>query len=768
MFYSIFIGQNACHVRNKLYICKIKWNIKTNKITMKKVMLIALAAMMAGTAANANNKFDAPAAQLMATTEAAAMSRGGDAVENDEQVLVIVTFTDDSALDQIADLGAEISGVRADMALVYVPVSQLENLAAIDAVKTISKGYEAKPMMKIARHDAKIDEIHAGTGLEMPFDGSGVICGMMDTGLDVNHLNFLNDDGTSRITRMWVITGANAALRELTTQEEILAYSADNDTESHGTHVLGIMAGSYKGNADKVTFMGDRGWQTLKKNYPVPYYGVAPGAELAPCSGTLDGNNILIAAEKILNYAKERNKPAVMNLSLGHNFGPHDGTTAACRYLSEVGKEMLICISAGNEGGSPISYVKNFTSSDNEVKTFVSESSYAYGSADFWADDDTPFDITFVAVDKKTGEVVYSYKVTEEGTTVLAGSFYAGDSSYIRDVAFTENFGGAAAVLITRQVDPNNNRYNTYCSVQCPGEEADVVPGFILTGKNGKKVNMYANGNLYFTSNGIKGYIDGNDHESINDMATAQNVISVGAYNNADSWPTLEHGMVSYNYGNYTKGDIAPFSSYGTTPDGRYLPLLAGPGAIMISSYSHYYLSAHPSEKEYAVANIDDKRRSYTWAEMSGTSMSSPFVAGVMALWLQAYPGLTYNQAKKIIQQTSIRDEQTAKCGHRFGCGRINPLEGLKKVLELKASTDGITVESDVMVNQVSKGVFDIYVPGASNVTATLYSLTGATVATTAATGDNATLEASDVNAGVYVLDVQTPAGKHTQKVLVK
>ena len=57
-----------------------------------------------------------------------------------------------------------------------------------------------------------------------------------------------------------------------------------------------------------------------------------------------------------------------MNLSLGHNTGPHDGTTNADRYLASIGKEMLVVVAAGNEATDPLSIRKTFTATDNSVK----------------------------------------------------------------------------------------------------------------------------------------------------------------------------------------------------------------------------------------------------------------------------------------------------------------------------------------------------------------------------------------------------------------
>ena len=42
--------------------------------------------------------------------------------------------------------------------------------------------------------------------------------------------------------------------------------------------------------------------------------------------------------------------------------------TRQSRYLAELGKDMIVCISAGNEGDSPMYIGKDFTASDSRVK----------------------------------------------------------------------------------------------------------------------------------------------------------------------------------------------------------------------------------------------------------------------------------------------------------------------------------------------------------------------------------------------------------------
>lgn len=749
---------------------------------MKKVTLFALSALAFSVAASAQVKLDATAAQLVSLAAGDAQAARSSDVRAltptygaNDQVAVIVTVTDGNVLTAIENLGGEIADVRGDMAIVRLTPVQMQDVAELSGVLGISLGYENRTHLLNARAESRVDQVQAGLDLPQAYDGTGVICGLMDTGIDPNHVNFLKEDGTPRIEKMWVITGSNGAVRTLTGADKIASYSTDLSSSTHGTHTLGIMAGSYKGNADLVATISDRTDGLYnRRNAPVKYYGVATGADIAPCAGTLDGNNVLIAAGNILDYAKEQGKPAVMNLSLGHNFGPHDGTTAACKYLAEVGKEMLITVSAGNEGGTPLYIHKDFKGGDNVVKTTLSKTNDVVGAVDIWGSDETPFDVTFVAVNKKTGDVVYSYKVpdfAENDTTMsmsiqLTGTYY-NMPQYIRETAIDSLFSSRSAVIFNKTLDPSNNRFNVYITTSLgTGSVADIVPGLIVEGKEGAAVDMYCNGYTYFYSNGIAGYTDGDDSGSINDLACGDNILAVGAYTNVSRWPSLS-GIWSYE--GAVKGSIADFSSYGKSFDGRQLPHIAAPGHAVVASYNYYYQSSgsNPYGEKLLTARVAHGDRESYWEEASGTSMSAPLVGGILALWLQADPTLTMDDVMEILEETAITDSYTEASPERFGYGKIDAYGGICKILGVSAVND-VKVDNEILVNETSAGTFGIYAPGASNIDAALYSMSGVLANTVKANGEEATISAENLTAGVYLLNVTANGKTVTRKVVVR
>ena len=99
----------------------------------------------------------------------------------------------------------------------------------------------------------------------------------------------------------------------------------------------------------------------------------------------------------------------------------------------------------------------------------------------------------------------------------------------------------------------------------------------------------------------------------------------------------------------------APYSSMGPTTDGRIKPDVMAPGTMVISSFSSFFREEKPDDVMFntEVSHYDFQGRTYSWLADSGTSFSCPAVAGTIALWLQARPDLTPEEALDVIQHTS-------------------------------------------------------------------------------------------------------------------
>jgi hypothetical protein len=87
-------------------------------------------------------------------------------------------------------------------------------------------------------------------------------------------------------------------------------------------------------------------------------------------------------------------------------------------------------------------------------------------------------------------------------------------------------------------------------------------------------------------------------------------------------------------------------------------------------------------------------------------------VAGIIALWLQANPELTYEDVRKLIRETSKNDKYTTDTEYipshnilQAGAGKIDALEGLRT---LTHTTDIQTVGADGFRQATPATMFDV------------------------------------------------------------
>lgn len=787
---------------------------------MKRFYALAILALGVVASAGAQSKFDMSAGEYLghvrANNQAALMrSRGvhqptlAPEITAEKRVAVLVTMKEEGMGHILADNGYEIENELGRVVIVRVTAAEMEAIAAIDEVVQVSLGFDAEPMMRVARANAKVDDVHkaaASSGLSHGYTGEGVIVGMMDTGLDPNHLNFRDGDGNLRIKNYWEIKGADGSVVLYDTPEKIGAFETDLRQETHATHVLGIMAGSHNAKPGSgngmVATVNRTGKPSISASNVNPYYGVAKDAEMSVCSGTLENNNITIAAGRFRDYVKTTGKPGVLNFSLGNQRGPHDGTDASSIALADVGKDVLICMSAGNEGDANISLSKPLTSSDKTVKTFVSTGLSGSGYLDIWSSGSQTLKVTLAAINLTNGNIVGKFDVPTPSSFSFIGGTSVRYSNVVKNAQFGNTFGQSSYIGYSANLNTANNRYDVYLTFNLSGTTANTAAAVIVEGASGNTIDMY--GSMVLQSNGMAGYLSGSPANSINGLACGDNILVVGAYVNANPYITIG-GENSWDKSKYPQGGIAAFSSYGHTFQGRQLPDVVGPGMGMISSYNSYYVRNEindyvakglinplntkteaqlrtEAESNYSVwINSPDKTdpddmktplKNY-WGEMSGTSMSSPFVAGVLALWSQAAAEkgvrLSMDDVKKVIAATADKDDFTAQQPERWGMGKINALAGLKYILANEmGGVDGIASddpESSLIIEPVGGGVYSVFLAGVEGFTATLHNLQGQAVATASATGNELTLDGSALGRGVYVLTVQAPNTRISRKI---
>ena len=683
--------------------------------------------------------------------------------------------------------GVAVLAVRGNIALVMLPVDNVERIAQLDCVKQMQLQREVKPTLKSARALSGIDKIHSGTDLEQAYTGKGVITGIVDSGFDLNHVNFKDADGNTRIKYFNQIyqTKSNSLgyqIDEYGTPELIAKFKTDNDATFHGTHTLGIMAGGYRGTATVAEKVNSFKNQIVEIDNP--YYGVAYESDIVASGVELSDMFIAYGVESVLNYAYVNKQPAVINLSLGGNIGPHDGKSMMGQYLALASKEAIICLASGNEGDLPIALNKTFSAENTTLKSFIKPqytelSGYKnlrYGQVYVYSNDASEFTFKAVVYNKSRGTTTFEIPI---GNTNGEPIYYAtpgyesdGDKSHTNFNRAFEGYVGVGSMI-----DSETGRYYAMIDYfvgdnKSTNAAGNYILGFIVEGAEGQRVDCFCDGS-FTTMYGYdqEGWSDGSTNGTVSDMACAPNVIVVGSYNSIDSWASLDGNSYGYNNA-YPTGKLSGFTSYGTLIDGRNLPHICAPGATVISSTNKYYIdnSDNGITSAYLQAKVDESGRTSYWQQMIGTSMSTPLVTGSIALWLQADPSLTVADALDIIEKTAVVDNDVTTSTAdpvQWGAGKFDAYAGLKEVIRRKGSgVNRVNTDSDnMLVKSLGNKQYELFVGGAEALNATVFNLSGQPVATLNAASDILTIDASSFAPGCYVVKVND---RYTKTILVK
>lgn len=529
--------------------------------------------------------------------------------------------------------GASLSFFTPDLASARVTLDELRELARLPGVVFVEAAYRLEPHIDRSVPAVGGRFLHETTPRAT---GQGVIVGFVDTGIDWTHPDFRTDrdgDGfeeSSRILWLWdqTETGFFGSPRVVPfgteyTREEIeraLRSGAqivnERDESGHGTHTTGIAAGD--GSASGGTFVG-----------------MAPNAELILVKTSYFSTDIIEGVRYVFEKASWLGKPAVVNLSLGGHFGPHDGTSlfeqSLEAFLEQRGR--AIVASAGNDGDQDVHIGRQLRPREAFTFTFVPHEETAY--VNIWYSGAANFTVSVTSPGiNGPPQTVIAVRGQGDFTNTPDGSIEIDNAGGGLD---PRNQDRAIAISLER-IQPGAPWHITLTDQGGTGGRFDAWPGLSTMGF----------------------FLEGDSFSTVTEPATAKKIIAVGAYTTKVSWQGADGESHRFTDAQ-SEGQLAEFSARGPTRDGRLKPDLTAPGTAIVSALAK---DSEVSQNEKLVL----PGRAYV--AMQGTSMAAPHVAGAVALLLQAQPHLSAEEILGQLQRTALQDAFTTD-PMAWGAGKL-------------------------------------------------------------------------------------------------
>jgi len=487
--------------------------------------------------------------------------------------------------------------------------------------------------------------------LPMAYNGTNVVVGIIDTGTDWRHADFKDALGNTRIKYIWeqAVVGGTATPQPYNygkewTSAQINASVCTHDDvagNSHGTLSSGIATGN--------------GLATGK------FEGCAPKADLVIVALNFNnpGPTIADAVNYIFGKATLLGKPCVINASVGDYMGSHDGTDLEAKLiknmLGNIGGRVMVA-AAGNAGYAKF-HVKTQPPANDSVFTWLTNAS---ANLYYWCYADT-----------------LQMKNIKISVGANRANFF--DLGRVGFKSWDYGFPGVQ----TDTLKNNGNRIGivkTTASINADGVyelfihiEADTLN--LNWRVESKGVGLHHAWNFDFVSTGlptvgqypqiVKHVMPDTLLSMVSSFQCLDDVTTVGNYANLQSY---------YDYNNVLQsttdipGDIMGTSSLGPTRDGRQKPDITASGTGIFAPCAVNLQATFIG----AIPNYMAPGGQHLYG--SGTSASSPVVAGLGALFLQANPYCTSLQFKNAVRNCAYTDGFTGAGvpNYKWGYGKLD------------------------------------------------------------------------------------------------
>lgn len=548
--------------------------------------------------------------------------------------------------------------------------------------------------------------VFAKEAIARGLDGTGALVAVADTGLDVLHPDFLDAQGHTRVA--WLLDLSSPPLGLHADLEKKFGslgadgavalgavWSADDIDAAIASGAKSTLPQDEVGHGTLVTSCAAGNGLSGKSEYR----GIAPGATilLARITGSattsIDTDDMLRGVAFLFNRADALGKPVVVNLSLGTDYGPHDGSLLWEQELASfIGPDhpgRALIAAAGNSGSiatgdGPVAHQNVHVSKGTAMRVAIPTNGGRSGGVNVWV-------------------------AMHAGASLRVG-LDGPDGTWISPVASGASAGASkdaynAAVYNGSEFGSPVPDSSHGAVVAWGGSWPTGTYAVTLSGSGTADLYVEANGDAAGPEGRPLGFAAGVRESTINLPATNPSIIGVGCTINKTSWrdvhlrrqgfqvPLLDSAGGVPNADGLTRepidGEPCWFSSAGPTLTGVEKPEIMAPGAAIVGALSAQAVppsGASIFTNELCIAESEGTCQEVDslHAVSFGTSFSAPIVAGAVAVMLQHDPTLTEDAILAALQggahplRGPIAFEDQAGVGEVDVLGAVGALDRLK------------------------------------------------------------------------------------------
>ena len=593
--------------------------------------------------------------------------------------------------NEVKKIGGTFKSAFGNIASIIIPANKYEEFMNADWYESRQLDYyHGLTMDDQSNINNNVSLVHNGTlPLTQGYDGTGVIVGFLDSGLDINHPDFKLSNGHSRIKYLWDQADTAGYVHPLP-----YGYGKDWDSTKinngtcthspplnfygHGTLTTGVACGNSQQHCS---------YRAIAPNADIIFVAI----DFAGITGNSFESCVADGAAYIFAKAAALGKPCVINASLGTYSGSHDGTdlaTQAIENLLTAQSGRVFVAAAGNAGSKPIhlgynipandsayTFFNTFTTGGLHVMYFELFSDYAnWNNAQFAVGTDYTNPFTHLPRTKFLN-VLADYQMSSQTTFTRYDTI--------------KNINGQRLGIMESYCEKQNGHYFMYFGVI-----ADSVTNYVwrFMTKGSGKLDVWSHPNYTGTSamlyNGlpsiaqlpdiVKYILPDTEQTIVGEWNCSPKIISVANYLNRTNYNTWQGN--NYVCETHQQGSRFYSSSKGPTRTGAQKPDITASGEWTMAANDLFWLN-------WAKTNNPNSLLSDTLhGPHKGTSAAAPAVSGVVALYLQKYPNANWADVKASITTCVKTDNFTGTNlpDYNWGYGKIDAF----KVLNCKGCTN--------------------------------------------------------------------------------